>query len=88
MRILSWINACVLAVALCACTSGAAKRAAYEAVYQKECLDRTGVPNCDPAHKSYDEYTRDRNEALERDSEASKPDPSDTQTDSTWNNKK
>jgi hypothetical protein len=49
-----------------ACTSDDFKRSAYEAVYQKECVDRTGTPNCDPEHRSYDEYDKDREEALEK----------------------
>ncbi len=54
------------AAALCialfgACSSEAAKRAAYESAYQKSCIDRTGTTaNCDPGHKSYDEYRKQR----------------------------
>jgi len=49
-----------------ACTSEAVKRSTYEASYQKHCMDSTGAPNCDPEHKSYDEYKKDREEVLKR----------------------
>lgn len=47
---------------LLGCTSENLKRSAYEAVYQKECLDRTQTPNCDPAHPSYNKYEQKRKE--------------------------
>lgn len=52
----------LIASILPACSSDGVKRSAYEAVYQKDCMDRTGAPNCDPAHMTYDEYreTRER----------------------------
>lgn len=53
-------------LALSGCSSEAMKGGAYEALYQKECMDRTGVPDCDPDHKSYETYRRDREEVLER----------------------
>ena len=53
----------LFALALSACTSDAMHRGAYEALYNKECIDREGTPNCDPEHKSYDEYTKDREQA-------------------------
>jgi hypothetical protein len=54
-----------LVVALSACTSDAAKRSAYEALHQKGCMDRTGVPNCDPDHPSYETYKKEREKVLE-----------------------
>lgn len=38
------------------CSSDEVKRAACEAVYQKGCVDSTGLQNCDPWHLTYDEY--------------------------------
>jgi len=58
----------LLSLALCACSSDALKRAAYEASYQKGCMDRTATPQCDPAHKSYDEYGKDREQLIKPDS--------------------
>jgi hypothetical protein len=52
-------------VGFCGCTSDAVKRSAYEAVHQKGCMDRTGSPNCDPEHPSYDAYKKQRDEVLE-----------------------
>jgi hypothetical protein len=45
-----------------ACTREALNRGAYDAAYQKECLDRTGTMNCDPQHPSYDKYNKQRTE--------------------------
>jgi hypothetical protein len=56
--------AILLVLILPGCTSDAAKRSAYEALHQKWCMDRTGVPNCDPDHKSYDAYEKEREEVL------------------------
>ena len=50
-----------------ACTSDQVKRSAYEAVYKKGCMDETGVPNCDPEHMTYDEYTKDRERLVKPD---------------------
>ena len=58
------------ALACPACSTEATKRAAYEALYQKDCLDRTGVPQCDPEHKDYDQYRQERDETLNPDSSA------------------
>jgi hypothetical protein len=46
-----------------ACTSEAVKQGTYEAIYQKGCMDRAGTPNCDPEHKSYDRYKKEREES-------------------------
>ena len=50
----------ILLMVLPACTSEAVKQGTYEAIYQKGCMDRTGTPNCDPEHKSYDRYKKER----------------------------
>lgn len=57
--------AAFLLLTLSACTSEAVKRGAYESIYQKQCMDRTGTPNCDPEHKGYDDYKKER-ETLSR----------------------
>jgi hypothetical protein len=54
---------------LAACSSVQVKRSAYEAVYQKSCMDQTGVTNCDPEHMTYDEYRKDRERVLESESQ-------------------
>ena len=53
----------ILLLAVTACASESAKRGTYEAIYQKGCLDREGKPNCDPEHKSYDQYKKEREES-------------------------
>jgi hypothetical protein len=58
--------AITLAAALSACTTESVKRGAYEAVYQKQCVEETRAPNCDPEHKSYDEYQKEREDFLKR----------------------
>ena len=50
----------LLALTLSACTAESVKQGSYEALYQKQCLDRTGIPNCEPGHESYDAYQNDR----------------------------
>lgn len=52
--------AVLLSLAWTACSSDHFKRAAYEAVYQKGCIDRVGLPNCAPDHPSYDQYQAER----------------------------
>jgi hypothetical protein len=54
----------LLSLAWSACTSDHIKRAAYEAAYQKGCIDRAGTPNCDPEHKTYESYSKDRDQLL------------------------
>ena len=60
-------TAVLLSLAWSACTSDHVKRAAYEAAYQKGCMDRVGFANCDPEHKSYEEYSKDRDRLTKRD---------------------
>ncbi len=49
-----------LMVILSGCTSKQVKRSSYDALYQRQCIERTGQPNCDPEHPSYEEYRRQR----------------------------
>lgn len=48
------------------CASEEVKRGAYEAIYQKGCMDRVGSPNCDAEHKGYDQYKKEREESLKQ----------------------
>ena len=57
-------TAVLLSLAWSACTTDHIKRAAYEAAYQKGCIDRTGTPNCDPEHKTFEEYSKDRDRLI------------------------
>lgn len=43
-----------------ACSTETVKRSAYELLHQKQCIETTGSPNCDPEHKNYDRYRKDR----------------------------
>jgi len=52
--------AVLLSLASSACTSDGLKRTAYEAAYQKGCMERTAMPDCDPGHQTYDQYERAR----------------------------
>lgn len=47
---------------LAACSSETFKRASYDALHQRQCIEQTGEPNCDPNYPSYDEYKRQRAE--------------------------
>ena len=47
---------------LAACSSETMKRAGYDALHQRQCIEQTGEPNCDPNYPSYDEYQRQRAE--------------------------
>ena len=56
------------AASLAGCVSLSFERAAYDALYQWQCLKDTGViRDCDPHHPAYDEYRKLRKEVLERD---------------------
>lgn len=54
-------------------TSDAARHAAYEAAYQKGCIDRTGTPHCDPEHESYDDYRKQREKLVTPDHQSRPP---------------
>lgn len=61
MRIMNRIGvALILLLGLSACASESVTRGAYEAIYQKGCVDREGKLNCDPEHKSYEQYQKER----------------------------
>jgi hypothetical protein len=62
-----------LTLALAACTSEGLKRGAYESLHQKQCMDRTGEPNCDPEHSSYENYQGDREQLLESTEKPDRP---------------
>ncbi|MBE0622983.1 MAG: hypothetical protein IH605_20535 [Burkholderiales bacterium] len=57
----------LLSIAWSACTSDHIKRAAYEAAYQKGCIDRVGTANCEPEHRSYEQYAQDRDQLIKPD---------------------
>lgn len=59
--------AILMSLAWTACSSDHFKRAAYEAAYQKGCIDRVGVPNCAAAYPSYVQYQADRDQLVKRD---------------------
>ena len=49
-----------LLVVLGGCSKDQVKRGTYDALHQRECIERTGQPNCDPNYPSYEEYKRQR----------------------------
>lgn len=49
---------------LSACTSEQIKANTYEAIQQKDCMDRTGVPHCNPDRKGYEAYKQERDRLL------------------------
>ena len=55
----------LLASGLVACSPQSIRQGAYEAAYQKGCMDQEGRPNCDPSHADYDTYRRQRDGAIE-----------------------
>jgi|GEM_PF-3751247 len=57
---------CIALINLSACTMDDVKRNAYDSLYQRNCLDRYGVPDCDPQKKSYDRYQYDRDQSLSK----------------------
>jgi hypothetical protein len=50
---------------LTGCTTEAFKHAGYDALHQRQCIEQTGQPNCDPNYPSYEEYKRQRAEIPE-----------------------
>jgi len=52
---------------LSGCTEDGLKRTAYDAIYQRNCIDRYGVPDCESEHKNYDRYKYDREQSLKGD---------------------
>jgi hypothetical protein len=59
-------TAVLLSLAWSACTTDHIKRAAYEAAYQKGCIDRIGTANCEPEHRSYEQYAQDRDPLMKQ----------------------
>ena len=57
----------LLSLVWSACTSDYFKRTAYEAAYQKGCVDRVATTNCDPDHKTYDQYAKERERMMRPD---------------------
>ena len=49
-----------LLVVLGGCSQEQVKRSTYDALHQRECIERSGQPNCDPNYPSYEEYQRQR----------------------------
>ncbi len=54
----------LLVLALTGCASESGKRVTYDVLYQRACIERTGTLNCDPEHKDYDRYKKEREELL------------------------
>lgn len=51
---------CLLLTTLSGCSSNNSKRDIYIALIQRERIQKTGEPNCDPGQSSYEDYQRDR----------------------------
>lgn len=58
--------AAALLLLLPGCSSRAVKNSLYETLYQSQCMEKTGAPNCDRQHQSYEDYSRQRQELLKR----------------------
>jgi hypothetical protein len=63
-RVLS-IGIGLLATALAACTVQRIEEGMYETFYQRQCLLELAMRNCDPDHRNYEDYKKER-EALMR----------------------
>lgn len=50
----------MISVLCSSCASETAKRATYSALHDKQCIEDTGHPNCDPERMSYDRYKEER----------------------------
>ena len=50
----------LLASVISSCAHQYSKRAAYNALQQRQCIKDTGNPNCDPEHMTYEEYKEQR----------------------------
>ena len=51
----------LIATGLCACSSNRVNETVYDALNQRECIIKTGLPNCDSGQPGYDDYNRERN---------------------------
>lgn len=54
----------VLTLSLAGYSAASVRGGAYEAAYQKGCMDQERTPNCDPAHTDYDTYQRQRDAVI------------------------
>ncbi|NOX91362.1 MAG: hypothetical protein GXP18_02600 [Gammaproteobacteria bacterium] len=52
-------------VLLGACSTEELKRAGYDALHQRQCIEQTGEPDCDPNYPDYNEYQNQRSEIPE-----------------------
>ena len=57
MKIITLI---ILSIALLGCSSRDVNRDIYNALIQRECIQKTGEPNCDSGQPGYEEYQRNR----------------------------
>ena len=48
-----------LTIILLGCSTTDVNRDIYNALIQRECIQKTGEPNCDSGQPSYDEYRRE-----------------------------
>lgn len=54
-------SACLMALMILhGCASNDTNRTVYDALIQRECIQKTGQPNCNSGQPSYDEYRRER----------------------------
>ena len=51
---------------LFACSSNKVNKTVYDALIQRECIQKTGEPNCDSGQPSYEEYRHERQEILNK----------------------
>jgi len=53
------------ALLLGGCSYSDIKRASYDALHHRQCIEQTGTPDCEPDYPSYDEYQQQRSEIPE-----------------------
>lgn len=56
-----------IVIGVAGCTGEQVRRATYNALHDKNCIDKVGYSNCDPNRPSYDQYQRERDKTLEQD---------------------
>ena len=54
----------VIGFLLTGCSSNNLNRDIYNALQQRECIQKTGEPNCDSGQPDYAEYHRERDEIV------------------------
>jgi len=52
-------------ILLSACSVEQFNRAGYDALHQRQCIEQTGKPNCNPDYPDYDKYQDQRSEISE-----------------------